>query len=140
MHIRPLLLTGAACLGLALVGCEHAPPVGGQEDIRPTLSSIQTNIFNTSCARAGCHGGSDPRLGLDLSAGNARVSLVNVQSQERPELLRVAPGEPDSSYLIHKVEGRPSIVGEQMPFGQPPLSKEKISALRTWIEEGAQAN
>lgn len=127
-------------LGLGLIGCEHAPPVGEQQEIRPTLSSIQTNIFSTSCARAGCHGGSDPQLGLDLSAGNARESLVNVPSQERPELLRVEPGAPDRSYLIHKVEGRPSIVGEQMPFGQPPLSQEKINALRTWIEEGARAN
>lgn len=139
---RPLALTCAACLALVLgtAGCEHADPVGPGETVEPTLSSIQENIFSTSCALSGCHAGSSPQQGLNLSAGQARANLVNVQSQERPSLKRVDPGSPDNSYLIHKVEGRSSIVGQQMPLGQQPLSEEKIDALRMWIEEGAPDN
>lgn len=118
--------------------CEHADPVGAGEDgVRPTLSSIQENVFSTSCALSGCHAGPNPQQGMNLSAGRAHQNLVNVRSNERPALLRVDPGAPDSSYLVHKIEGRSSIVGERMPFGQEPLSQEEINALRTWIENGA---
>lgn len=117
--------------------CEHADPVGPEDPIEPTLSSIQTNIFSTSCALSGCHAGSSPQQGLDLSAGQARANLVNVSSRERPDLDRVEPGAPDDSYIIHKVEGRSSIVGQRMPLGRAPLSQDEIDALRTWIGEGA---
>lgn len=128
-------------VGLTALGCEHADPAGAEADrVRPTLQSIQENVFSTSCALAGCHAGSSPQQGLNLSAGRAHENLVDVRSNERPDLLRVAPGAPDSSYLIHKVEGRSSIVGEQMPLGGEPLSQEEISALRTWIERGAPEN
>lgn len=77
---------------------------------------------------------------MNLSAGQAHENLVDVPSNERPELLRVEPGAPEDSYLIHKVEGRSSIVGQQMPLGQEPLSQDEIDAIRTWIEDGAPAN
>lgn len=125
---------------LGLSACEHAGPMGTGTEIQPTLSSIQTNVFSTSCAVSGCHAGPNPQQSLNLSAGQARENLVNVQSRERPELFRVEPGAPDNSYLIHKIEGRSSIVGQQMPLGQEPLSPNEINAIRTWIEEGAPAD
>lgn len=114
--------------------------MGPEDPIEPTLSSIQANVFSTSCALSGCHAGSSPQQGLNLSAGQARQNLVNVQSRERPALDRVEPGSPDDSYLIHKVEGRSGIVGQRMPLGQPRLSEEKIDALREWIAQGAPDN
>lgn len=126
---------------LGIGACEHADPVGaGESGVQPTLTSIQENVFSPSCAVSGCHAGSNPQQGMNLSAGQAHTNLVNVRSNERPELFRVAPGAPDSSYLVHKVEGRSSIVGEQMPLGGAPLSQEEITALRTWIENGAPEN
>lgn len=77
---------------------------------------------------------------MNLSAGQAHDDLVNVQSNERPTFVRVAPGAPDSSYLIHKIEGRSSIVGERMPLGDESLSQAEINAIRTWIENGAPRN
>lgn len=126
---------------LGTSACEHADPVGPPEEgLQPTLSSIQENIFSPSCAVSGCHAGSDPQQGMNLSAGQTRENVVNVQSNERPALFRVEPGAPDSSYLVHKIEGRPSIVGRRMPLGQAPLSQEEINAIRTWIENGAPDN
>jgi hypothetical protein len=50
----------------------------------------------------------------------------------------VAPGDPERSYLIHKLEGRPGIVGLQMPRNGPPyLTAGQIQVIKRWIEIGA---
>ena len=51
----------------------------------------------------------------------------------------IKPGDSLTSVLIMLVEGRadPSI---KMPHGRAPLTKEKISVLRTWVEQGARNN
>lgn len=126
-------------LGGLAVGCEHAGPLEAN-DTAPTLSNIQANVFNTSCAVSGCHRGANAPHGLDLSAGNAYGNLVNVESRGVPELLRVEPGNPGGSYLVMKVEGAPGIVGARMPLGRPRLSDTQIQLIRAWIEEGAPAD
>ena len=50
----------------------------------------------------------------------------------------MAPGDPENSYLIHKLEGRPGIVGVRMPRGTGPfLTAGQITIIRRWIELGA---
>jgi hypothetical protein len=98
---------------------------------------VQSQIFTASCALAGCHAGSSPAQGMNLSAGSAYSNIVNVPSNEQPTLDRIEPNDPAASYLYLKVTGDPSIVGEQMPFGGPPLSQTLIDLLRNWIERGA---
>lgn len=120
-------------------GCEHADPLDPSR-IDPTLSSIQMNIFDLNCALPGCHAGPNPQQGQDLSAGQAHANIVNVRSMENANLFRVAPGDPDNSYLVRKIEGGPDIVGAQMPFGRAPLPPEAIAAIRQWIADGAQDN
>lgn len=123
------------------LACEHADPVGTNGDgPEATLSSIQTNIFDTRCALSGCHAGPNAQQGMDLSAGAAHDNIVNVPSNEQPELDRVEPGQPNASYLIHKIEGRASIVGQRMPLGREPLSQDEIDAIRDWIADGAPAD
>jgi len=39
--------------------------------------------------------------------------IVNVGSTRKPGAIRIIPGDPDNSYLVHKVEGLPDIVGVQ---------------------------
>lgn len=131
-------LPAAALLVMALSACEHGDPLvdegGGLE---PTLESIQTNIFSTSCALSGCHIGNDAPRGLDLSAGNARENLVDVASGGVPGFLRVNPGNADDSYLVLKLEGDERIVGSRMPLNMPPLSSMEIGVIREWINSGA---
>lgn len=68
-------------------------------------------------------------------------SLVNTSSGQRPGTPRVAPGNPDGSYIIHKVEGRVGITGRRMPFNGPPyLTDGQILILRRWIQTGAPRN
>ena len=136
---RRVILTFFWAMLFVMAGCEHADPLDPNR-IEPTLSSIQLNIFNLNCALSGCHAGPSPQLGLDLSAGRARATTVNVQSVENAALFRIAPGDPDNSYLVWKIEGRPEISGARMPRGRAPLPQAQIDAIRQWIADGAQDN
>jgi len=72
-----------------------------------------------------------------LDGATAYDELVNKASTEKPDMLRVNPGKPDESYLIHKLEGRHGIVGGRMPLASTPLKEEELSLIRIWIEGGA---
>lgn len=108
------------------------PPIG------PTLASIQANVFTPICTQ--CHTGSAAPHGLALDAGVAWQNLVGVRSVEQAALMRVQSGNPDSSYIVWKIEGRAAISGGRMPLGLQPLSSEVITAIRTWIQNGAPNN
>ncbi|MDX1481030.1 MAG: CHRD domain-containing protein [Woeseiaceae bacterium] len=107
--------------------------------VMATFSEIQETIFTPTCATSGCHSGSNPPDGLDLTAGAAYANIVNVASVQMPSLLRIAPGNPDDSYLVRKVQGT-GIVASRMPLGQPPLSQAQINLIRAWVEDGAPDN
>jgi mono/diheme cytochrome c family protein len=65
-------------------------------------------------------------------------SLVNAESIELPPMLRVSPGDSEASYIVHKIQGRPTIVGERMPLPpRPMLTAEQIAAIVEWIDSGA---
>jgi len=127
---------GGGCAGDGTGLDEFGNPIGdGSGELAPTLASIQRNIFTPICTA--CHTGSAAPLGLALDAGVAWSMLVGVASVERPALKRVAPTEPDSSYIVWKIEGRSGILGGRMPLGQSPLTSEQIRAIRDWIAAGA---
>lgn len=107
---------------------------GGDVPLAPTLASIQANLFNPSCVV--CHSGANAPQGLRLDAVNSFTNLVGVPSRQDSSFLRVAPGSPDQSYLIHKLEGTAS-VGEPMPLGGPPIPQSTIDFVRQWITDGA---
>lgn len=108
---------------------------GATGTLEPTIESIQEQVFTPRCTS--CHAGAAARNGLRLDdAQTSYDNLVNVRATEYPVLFRVAPGNPDDSYLIHKLEGTQA-VGDRMPLGQPPLSAETIAVIRDWITQGA---
>ena len=104
----------------------------------PTLDEIQASVFTPVCSS--CHTGpmSDTLPGgMDLTNADASfANLVGVPSVQVPELSRVEAGDPDNSYLIHKLEGTAS-EGAQMPFGGTPLDQAVIDDIRQWITDGA---
>jgi hypothetical protein len=107
---------------------------GGGAGLTPDLKSIQDNVFTPICTQ--CHEGAAAPLGLRLDEASAYAMLVNAPSVEVSSLNRVTPGDPDSSYLIQKLEGH-AAVGGQMPLGQPPLPASTIAVIRKWIANGA---
>ena len=129
---------GAACAGDG-TGLEG---VGGG-NAGPTLSADVQPIFTTTCAFSGCHAGSNPEAGQNLSAGQTFANVVNVPSRQLPRMNRVAPGRPDSSYLVLKLRGVHLEVGgrgSQMPLGGMPLSMNELSTIGLWILNGALNN
>lgn len=122
----------------AVVACGTAKspvePTDGP-DPSATFARVQSEVFTPSCALAGCHGGSSPQLGLDLSAGKSWASIVNVRAVESTRL-RVAPGDPDASYLVSKVKGDATITGVRMPLGGA-LTPAEIDLIVDWVRRGA---
>jgi hypothetical protein len=135
-------------LGLALAACDErlSDLTGPTRDLQPTFASIQHDIFDApdSAGRpacTSCHNAVGARFnGMDLSNGLAYSSLVNVASRGKPGAVRVIPGDPENSYLIHKIEGRAGIVGDRMPRFGPFLTAGQIAVIRRWIEIGAPNN
>lgn len=107
--------------------------------LQPTLESIQNNVFTPTCAVSGCHsgpqGGGLP-TGMDLTSADASfAALVGVASIQQAATLRVAPSDPEQSYLIQKLEG--TGLGSRMPLGGPFLPQADVDVVRTWIQQGA---
>lgn len=147
-RVRLVMGAGVALGALLLAGCGGGSGEGLDANGRPlgegggnggggptaTFASIQDRVFTPVCT--GCHAGSGAPVGLRLDAGSSYALLVGVPSGEVPSLLRVAPGRPDDSYLVQKLEGR-AAVGARMPLGGPFLDAETIGLVRQWISAGA---
>jgi hypothetical protein len=110
---------------------------GASGPLTANFDSIQANVFEPLCSH--CHSGANAPAGLRLDGANSYAMLVGTSAVERPNLRRVAPGDPANSYLIHKLEGGPNIVGERMPAGLPAVPQADIDVIRQWIADGAQA-
>jgi hypothetical protein len=141
-------VTCALAVGLLSGGCagngegldENGRPPGegggGGPGAGAEFTQIQDTIFTPICTA--CHAGAAAPQGLRLDAGNSFALLVGIPSVEVPSVLRVAPGDPDGSYLVQKIQGT-AAVGERMPLGGPPLPQASIDLVRQWIAQGAPA-
>jgi hypothetical protein len=106
----------------------------GGGTLTATFSSIQANVFTPICVT--CHSGASAPHGLRLDGNNSYALLVGVPSDEQPSILRVKPNDPDSSYLVQKIQGT-ATSGERMPAGMPALPQATIDTIRQWITNGA---
>lgn len=139
-----LPLTALACAGdgtdLGPDGNPIGTPSACQDDV--CFARDVQPLFTFNCAFSGCHAGSQPQQGQNLSAGQAYANIVNVPSAELPAMMRVRPFLPDSSYLVHKVQGTQGSVGGEgvrMPLGGA-LSVSELDLIRRWILLGAKNN
>ncbi len=133
-----IALVAVMGLGAALAACGTRKSPTEPNDVpdpTATFSRVQAEVFTPSCALSGCHSGASPQQGMDLSAGRSYASIVNVRAVESTRL-RIAPGDPDASYLISKVRGDATITGSRMPLGGAlPPDREKL--LVDWVRRGA---
>jgi hypothetical protein len=145
-----------ALLGVALVvgGCGQTDASCGGAALtvrEPDTASpaAAKAILGRSCAVGGCHASAPGAGGLVLpQAGAAWVdSVVGVRSQENPSMDLVTPGDPERSWLVHKIAGdlcRFSCdaavgCGGQMPFGDQ-LAEPERGTIVAWIRAGASAD
>jgi mono/diheme cytochrome c family protein len=122
-----------ALAGLAAVLLLPTHAQAGEADFQ----RIQNTIFTPLCV--GCHSGLFAPHRLRLDARNSYRSLVGMQSAEVPAVQRVKSGDPDASYLVHKIEGH-AAQGVRMPASGPALTRQDIDLIRNWIASGAQSN
>ena len=151
MYVRRLLIAVILVLP-ALSACDEKlrDLTGPSPDLQPTFSSIQREIFEstdlagrTACVSCHTDQGRIPAAMMILREGFAYDALVNVPSwvNGKRGAIRVIPGDPENSYLIHKLEGRSGIVGERMPRNSGPfLTPGQMTVIKRWIEIGAPNN
>ena len=129
-----MLVATAPLVALALL---LAPTAGAAESAAPTLKTDVQPIFEMACTD--CHGAKRAKAKLDLSAASARGALVNHPADQVPQMMRVKPGDPESSYLWHKLQHK-AAKGKGMPrgiFSAKRLPEAQLEVIRKWIEAGA---
>jgi hypothetical protein len=121
-----------------LGACQGAADKTADTDAGGSFVEVEA-LFARSCATSGCHGGPEYSTGLDLSAGQAHGLLVGQDSTQLPSMKLVAPGEPEASYLLHKVRGTHEEVGGSGELMPPPfgLADADLASIVAWIEDGA---
>lgn len=122
--------------------------------IVPVPFSQVQELFTRTCAMPACHGrganGGGGSGGLFLTdAMTSYEAMVNHPSDQVGRLRLVAPGDPDNSYLMIKVEGTMRRLadcatspgrnpcGVQMPQLAAPLTTAERALIRNWIRAGA---
>ncbi|WP_437753548.1 hypothetical protein [Sorangium sp. So ce1389] len=81
----------------------------------------------------------------DAELAAIRAQIVDVDSGEAAGMKRVAPGDPEHSFLMHKIDGTlacellscPESCGLAMPPTLRPLSSAEKDTVRRWIAHGA---
>ena len=139
---RFVLLAFAAAVAACADFEGFVDPTGGLPDVEvanPTYATDIQPIFTKRCSIGGCHTFASQRGGLALDAAHSYAMLVGVESALNPPLLRVAPGDPDASFLIHMIEASPARRDglPRMPLGSQPLTERQIATIVNWIEQGA---
>lgn len=120
--------------------CEDFEPVVDNAPA-PTFSEVQARVLTPWCSFSSCHGEAGAG-GLVLNDEGAFDALVGVASTA-VDMPRVAPGDPDGSYLARLLsECEPEVQGvsaRRMPAGAPTLLDPALVGLvHAWIETGAQ--
>src|SRR6478735_7241589 len=111
---------------LVTLGCPALAEqvVDFNRDVRPILSN--------KCYA--CHGPDDGKREAGLRLDDAKIATGKLESGA----VAIVPRKPDASELIRRVTS--SDEDERMPpakFGKP-LSKDEVTTLRKWIEQGAR--
>jgi hypothetical protein len=164
--LRPALGL-AFSLGVLLPGCSSDPSPqtspapssckddGASAGFDPQNPKVQfardvLPIFDQSCGFSSCHGArSGDANGVYLGTDAARVytGLVGVKASELPSMSFVAAGNPQTSYLMRKMDGTQCALDAQctgktcqssMPKGDLALPAQTRDVVRRWIAQGAR--
>lgn len=145
--VRALLALSALVALAAACSDFDAPtdPAFGLPDLlvaEPTLAADVQPILTKRCSMGGCHSLVSRRANLVLTPDSSYAMLVNRASAERPTLMRVRPGKPDSSWLYLRVSPDPSGRGNlpRMPLAAHPLTPNQVATIANWISRGAPRN
>ena len=120
-------------LALLIAGSEDK---GGSGVAELTFEEVDA-VLVQSCGFSSCHGGAAG--GLTLDGEDDHAALVGVASTAQTGATLVVSGDADGSYLIEKMEGGSSIIGDPMP-PSGLLDQATIDQIRDWIDRGAPSD
>jgi mono/diheme cytochrome c family protein len=140
---RPYAILGLAAVVLAVL--VSVGLAGGDEDEpadlgEPVSLSAQVQPFlNFQCVA--CHLTGAESGGLNLEPGKTRDELL--EESDGAPIPRVTPGDPEASYIVHKLRGTHLEVGGSgslMPQGATSVSEELLALVERWVLQGALDN
>jgi hypothetical protein len=166
-----LLLLGAALPPFA--ACRAGSPADASDDggdnpfptfdatgVVDSSLTVRAALVLTRCSAQGdgfgCHSSNAGNMSLATSDNRQDPSvLIDAQSFERPDMVRIKPGDPEHSYLWLKLVGDGGIDGAQMPcvnvvtgdsgdwrtfkcLQSDPLPPNQMQDMHDWIEAGAE--
>ncbi len=127
----------AAIWSLLALGCSGVEVPEVADGVPVTYTEHLEPLIVARCLS--CHTTEEPEAQLVLEIGVGYDGMVGRPSTQVPELLMVAPGDLEASYLwsklTHDVE-----IGKGMPrtvIGSIKLPEEELDLYRRWIEGGA---
>lgn len=120
---------GSTCQDGACV-CDPGASARFAADVQPILAS--------SCGGDDCHSSANDVTSLSLAKADAYEQLVGKPADgEGCDILRVAPGDPDKSFLVDKLMGGDLCYGKPMPRFPGRLPDAAIEKFVGWICAGA---
>jgi mono/diheme cytochrome c family protein len=133
-----IALVALGCAGEGTISGDGPPPNGPAG----SFAQVQQEIFDRSCTAAACHNSSFRAGNLSLTTGESYDNLVGVEPDNATArsdgLLRVAPSEPDRSFILRKLTGDLGATeGSAMPLGAAQLDEASIELIASWITAGA---
>jgi hypothetical protein len=132
-----IALSAAAC------GSGKGPAGARKIDAGSSKFGRVASIVIENCAVAGCHDSTTTQHAMDLSTPDKIYDAwVGVPGYDHCTLLmvrRIAPGDPEMSLVIQKVEGLAVCESSRRmpPPPKPALTAEQIETIRVWIAAGA---
>ena len=123
-------LLALACSGVEVPEVPKGVPVTYAEHLEPLVLA--------RCLS--CHTTEEPEAQLVFEPGEGYDQMVGRASTQVPEMLIVAPGDLENSYLWRKLAHDVEI-GRGMPrtvVGSIKLPDDEIEMYRRWIEDGAR--
>jgi hypothetical protein len=131
----PLRRRARACVAACLLAVSCAGPKAAET----SFSQHVLPLLNSHCVMCHMPGAAQAELSLYPDAWTALVNQPATQSA----LPRVKPGDPEGSYLYHKLAGthlQAGGSGEHMPFQRDRLEPADLAVFRDWIAQGARNN
>lgn len=146
---RTRLSAGSLSLVLltSLMACQEDSQGSTPATGAPGYLQLHEAYLANSCGAGACHGGEQGIMGLsfdDPELAYARLidGTPKMGAAAATGLWLVAPGDPQASYLFHKLTRTngdllADDLGARMPLSLSAASDEVITAIESWIEAGA---
>jgi hypothetical protein len=98
---------------------------------------VPAQVFAAQCGESSCHDAQNPAGDLDLVSPNLERRLVAVRATQCTSRLRIDPDDPESSFLLEKLEDDAPECGDRMPVLAEPLPRDVLACVRAWVIEAA---